>query len=295
MSPTQAEPGLNKESIGWSYEGTPDTVTPETIRAYAAATSDDNPRYLDPTAAGGIVAPPMYAVRLLKEVLFKPLLDSRVNANLLMLLHAGQDMRFFDLLRPGDTVHTRSQIDSIEDKSSGQILTLKMICEREGVTVVDALATLFIRSTQPRDGGGGAQKRGPSPQQPPAEPVWTIDDPITVTADQPLRYAEASLDNNPIHTDASIAQAAGLKTIILQGLCTMAFCQRTAINHAGGGQPERLKRLKVRFSKPVYPEDQLRVQAAVRDDLPGRLTLDTRVINADGQVVLKDGLAELST
>ena len=77
------------------------------------------------------------------------------------------------------------------------------------------------------------------------EQNWPVD------VDQSFRYADASRDRNPIHLDAEFAQTVGLGDVILHGLCTMAMSGRSVLELAGDGQPGRLKRLSVRFSKPV--------------------------------------------
>ena len=46
---------------------------------------------------------------------------------------------------------------------------------------------------------------------------------------------------------------AGLPGIIVHGLCTMAFTSKVAIDKLCSGDPTRLKRLRVRFSRPVLP------------------------------------------
>src|SRR6185295_8424898 len=91
------------------------------------------------------------------------------------------------------------------------------------------------------------------------EPVFKSE--MQVTDDQSFRYAEASGDNNPIHMDQAVAKMAGLPGIILQGLCTMAFTSRAIVQEAAAGDPLRLRRLAVRFSKPVLPGDKITTTA----------------------------------
>lgn len=283
--------GLNRKTIGRSYAGTPELVEAATIAAYARATSDDNPRYFDASWPGGVVAPPMYAVRPLKEVLFAPLLDPEVNADLLMLLHGEQEMRFFAPLRPGDRVEPRSEITDMIDKETGQIIVLRMTCTVRGEVVCEADASCFIR---PRSKAESGKKKEKPVTTPAPAAVYTIEDQILVGADQSRRYALASLDDNPIHVDDATAKAAGLPGVVLQGLCTMAFCQRALVNRVASGDPSRLRRLKVRFSKPVFGGDALTVQARAAAERPGLTTLDLRVVNQRGQEVISAGAAEVA-
>jgi acyl dehydratase len=109
-------------------------------------------------------------------------------------------------------------------------------------------------------------------------------------ADQTFRYAEASGDPVPIHLDDAAARAVGLPGIIIHGLCTMAFCGRAVIDSVAGGDPARLARLAVKFSRPVLPGQEIRVRiyAAEADGAYG-----FEALNAEGQAVVKDGRAEL--
>src|SRR5256885_15255864 len=70
---------------------------------------------------------------------------------------------------------------------------------------------------------------------------------------RPIYYAAASGDFNPIHIDPKVGEAAGLGGAILQGLCTMAWAAEAAVRVYG--DPAKLKKLKVRFSRPVKPGD----------------------------------------
>jgi acyl dehydratase len=283
--------GLNRATIGKSYQGASQEVDVPTIAAFARATSDENPRYLDAARPGGIVAPPMFAVRPMKEILFAPLLDPEVNADLLMLLHGEQEMRFLAPIRPGDRVDPRSVITDMIDKESGQIIVLRMTCAVRGAIVCEAIASCFIR---PRAKAEGAKKKEkPAPAAPAAPLVYVLEDTIQVAPDQSRRYALASLDDNPIHVDDATARAAGLPGVVLQGLCTMAFCQRALVNGVAGGDPARLRQLKVRFSKPVFGGDQLTVQGRVAEDRAGVALLDLRVVNQRGQEVISAGVAEV--
>ena len=78
--------------------------------------------------------------------------------------------------------------------------------------------------------------------------------------DQTFRYAEASGDPVRIHLDDAAARAVGLPGIIIHGLCTMAFCGRAVIESVAGGDPTRLARLAVKFSRPVLPGQEITVR-----------------------------------
>lgn len=80
--------------------------------------------------------------------------------------------------------------------------------------------------------------------------------PITKT--QLVRYAGASGDFNPIHTDDETARKAGLRGVIAQGLLVMGFAGQAITQWV----PKKyLKRFKVRFTDVTYPGDVITVKA----------------------------------
>jgi len=85
-----------------------------------------------------------------------------------------------------------------------------------------------------------------------------------------------------------------LPGIILQGLCTMAFTSRAIVQEACGGDPSRLKRLAVRFSKPVLPGDRLRTTAWKVGSEGGVLRYGYETVNQAGAPVIVNGLAEVA-
>ncbi|MFH1131751.1 MAG: SDR family NAD(P)-dependent oxidoreductase, partial [Pseudomonadota bacterium] len=245
--------GLNRNTIGKTYDGKPDVATPESIKAYALATNDKNPRFLDESHEGGIVAPPMYAVRLNFDTLQKAATDPEVNADLLRLLHGEQDMRFFDLVRANDKISTRAEIAEIIDKASGQLLNIKITCSRNNQPIAETISTLFIRNK----GKNASQEK--TPDKAINKESLLFEENFHVDKDQSYRYAKASGDLNPLHVDDKIAKAAGLPGVVLQGLCSMAFCGQAIVNRLASEDPSRLARLKARFANLVFPGDTLTV------------------------------------
>ena len=116
---------------------------------------------------------------------------------------------------------------------------------------------------------------------------------LKVTPDDGLtkRYAEASGDPNPIHTDPEFAKSAGLPGCILHGLWTMAQVAR-ASNAAVGGDPRSLKRLEVQFRGMGFPEQEVRVTGTVTEADNGRLVVDT-VAEQSGNQIIRNATAEL--
>jgi acyl dehydratase len=122
-----------------------------------------------------------------------------------------------------------------------------------------------------------------------SEPVAAPSYPIA--EDQTRRYADASGDHNAFHLDDEVARAAGLPGIIVHGLCLMAFAGRAVLASQEIDDPAAIRRLAVRFSRPMTPGDALTTR--IRRPENGAIRFDST--DRGGDVILKDGLAELGS
>ncbi|RAL23834.1 hypothetical protein DL240_06690 [Lujinxingia litoralis] len=293
----QASPhaqGPREAAVGKTFEMPARRLTAPEMIAYAEAVHERQPRYLSEEVEGGLVAAPLFAVQPLFSGLEAVLADEELAVDLLRLVHGEQEMIFYDVLRPGDLVVPRAEIASVEEKSSGWLVQVRQHLMREGEAVVEAVSTLFVRKRSPGAPAPQSEAKRAAPKNSPAEPAPDVPEVIfsqeeVVAEDQPRRYAAASGDHNAIHLDASVAKAAGLPDVILHGLCTMAFAARAAVDGVAQGRVERLRRIKVRFARPVFRGERLSTQ--IREREPGRFLLET--LNEKGQPVLSHGEVEI--
>ena len=280
---------LNKACIGKEYPPTTLDVTAEATQKYARACNDDNRAFFDAARPGGVVAPPMFAVVATWNPTMSAVMDPEAGADLLRLVHGEQDMHFLAPIRPGDRITARAKITAIETKATGETMTVELdAVNQDGVAVNHSIFSAFIR-------GGGRRGAAPEPrsEEAPAhgEPVVTVSQ--TIDADQTVRYAEASGDRNPIHVDENVARMAGLPGIIVHGLCTMAFTSKVMIDSLCGGDPMRLKRLRVRFSRPVRPGQTITTRVWADGERDRRRIYAFETVTAEGQAVIRDGVAEI--
>jgi 3-hydroxybutyryl-CoA dehydratase len=107
---------------------------------------------------------------------------------------------------------------------------------------------------------------------------------------RPVYYGAVSGDFNPIHIDPDVGRAAGFPGAILQGMCTMAWMADACTAYLG--DPARVKRLRVRFSRPVVVGDvvTLRGRCVAVEGPVIRLAIEAR--NQRGEEVLKGASAE---
>jgi len=115
---------------------------------------------------------------------------------------------------------------------------------------------------------------------------------ITRSADRyrPIYYAAVSGDFNPIHIDREVAQLAGFPDAILQGMCTMAWLADACTSYFG--DPGRVRRLGVRFSRPVISGDTVTLRGRCVSVEGSVVRVEVEARNQRGEEVLKSAAAE---
>jgi len=278
---------LNRDFLGKEYSTGPQLVEPESIRQFALATNEKNPRYLNTEAE--LVPPPLYPVVFLPPILSQLVDDSEeMDLNILRVVHAGHKMSWKEVLHPGDQIHTTAKIINMEQRGVNDILDLQIHCKREETIVVEMAYRLLVRGKKiARDdkpaGSTHDLERGKS----------LVKKAIVVTDDQGKRYAQASGDHNPIHISDEIARSVGLPSAIVHGLCTMALASQVLVDELLNGDPSRLKSMEVRFSRPLLMDQKLTTEvydAGIKDDGTHVVHFESR--DAKDVPVLLRGVAE---
>jgi len=207
------------------------------------------------------------------------------------MLHAEQDMHFFQPLVPGQPLSTWAEAYSLRNSRMGTRFTMRVVSEDQaGDLVVEQFATMLIRGIEPGDDGGASPPAHAFPTE--AKAVKAGSAAMPVDLDQAVRYAAASGDANPIHVDDEAARAVGLPGVILHGMCTMALCGRAVVDELADGDPTRLLRLAVRFYRPVFPGNDLVTTMYDAGTENGRRIAAFEASSA-GKVVIRDGRAEV--
>ncbi|MDX6525859.1 MAG: hypothetical protein QOI43_1370 [Gaiellales bacterium] len=258
-------------------------VTRERLAEYARAVNDPIDAHL-----AGDVANPVFAIVPVFQSLLEPALDVVPLSALGRVLHGEQDFRFRRPIVPGETLVARGRMTGWEGLPNGTRACVYLETRDEaGDLVNEQYVTFFVRGfddgrtlgeLSPEHRLGDAVRE----QAPVADVTQHIDD------DQTFRYAPASGDPMPIHTDEQIARDAGLPGIIAHGFCVLAFTAWAILEEVGGGDVGRLRRLAVRFAKPVLPGQDIRTR--VWSAGGGTYGFETTVGET---VVLRDGLAEI--
>ena len=281
--------GFALEKLGQWTEGPEFKVEADRTKAYAAATNDTVAAH-----AHGDVAPPVFAVVPIWDTMAGAMAGVVPPEVLLLVVHGEQDMRFHRAIVPGSVLRSKAAPIGIHVKPNGTTVVVKVETRDEsGELVVTQYMTSFFRGVSEGDSGGEeAPGHKLSAETKSGAPVAAVTQ--TLDADQTYRYAEASGDNMPIHLDEEVAKSVGLPGIIIHGLCTMAFTSWGAIQTVAGGDPSRLKRLAVRFSRPVLPGQAITTTFWAAGEVNGNQVFGFETRNDQGEVVIKDGLAEVS-
>jgi acyl dehydratase len=261
--------------------------------AYAAATNDTNPKH-----TAGELAPPLFAVVPVWEAI--GLAVARVTSPdvLMRVVHGEQDIRFHRPIVPGDLLRSRAAPIGVGVRGSGTTVAVKTESRDEaGDLVNEQYFTLFFRGVSDGEGGGRMAPEHKLTAELKATPPIAQATHL-VDADQTFRYADASGDRMPIHLDDAVARAMGLPGIIVHGLCTMAFAGRAVVEELAGGDSARLRRLAVRFSRPVLPGQAVTTHlydagAAADGERVHAYAFET--VNPEGQAAIKDGWAEVTS
>jgi acyl dehydratase len=275
--------GLDKWTDGVRFD-----VTAERIAEYAKATNDPIERH-----TSGAVASPVFAIVPVFESLMEPNLDVVPLSLMGKILHGEQDFRFHRPIRPGETLVSRAKMIGYQGMPNGTTCTVYVETRSEdGELVNEQHVTTFVRGfdageTLGSHAPGHKFDNAPRERAPVAKVVAHVDD------DQTFRYSPAAGDPMPIHLDVEFAKAMGLPGIIAHGLCTMAFTSWAVLTEVGESDVDKLRRLAVRFAKPVLPGQDITTRIWEVGAADGVTTYAFETTAGD-EVVIKDGLADIA-
>lgn len=196
---------------------------------------------------------PAFAVTIARN----PILEAIVSfgGSMLTLVHGGQRCVFHRPIPSQGTLLTTAKATALYDKGKAAVGIFESSTVTEGGDpVFDTEWQIFYRG----EGGFGGERGKDAPEYKPPEgkaPDHRFE--MSTLDTQALIYRLASQDMNPIHSDPEIAKKAGFPKPILHGLCTFGHATRAAVLGACRGDPDRLKSIEGRFTKPVFPGDTI--------------------------------------
>ena len=187
------------------------------------------------------------------------LMDPALEIDYVKVLHGEQGIVFERPLAPAATVRGEYEVLAVDDKGPGKGALIsfekRIVDAKDGAIICRVRATYFLRG----DGGCGSWKEAPAvpPALPDRAPDRVVD--LPTLPRQALIY-RLNGDYNPVHIDPAVAAKAGFAMPILHGLCTFGIACFGLIQQVCGGDPARLAEIFVRFSRPVYPGDTIRLE-----------------------------------
>lgn len=219
--------------------------------------------------------------------------DPRTQVNSKMVVHGEHLMRFHAPLPPSGTVRGTTRVIDVIDKGENRgaiVLTEREIIDDGSGRLV---ATIEQATMCRGDGGFSAlaesSSKSAKPSSAPSVPVAADDQFDIPTLPQSALLYRLCADPNPLHADPKIAAVAGFDRPILHGLCTYGVAARAIMHMCCTNDPDRLARLSVRFTSPVFPGETIRTEIWRNDDqVRFRCSVPQRDV-----VVISNGIAEI--
>ncbi len=218
--------------------------------------------------------------------------DPRYGVNWRRVLHGETSITLHAPLPVEGELIGRTSIGAIFDKGEkgAIVFQTREIHLQDGVHIATVRNATMLRD----EGGFGGSGEGRPQPHPIPERAPDIVHMLSTAANQAMIY-RLSGDLNPLHIDPAVAAAAGFPRPILHGLATYGFAGRAVLAALCDNQPERLRRLDVRFSSPVFPGETIKVEIwreganGIGNRAAFRATAQERE-----QLVLNNGYAEFA-
>ena len=189
--------------------------------------------------------------------------------------------RYLEMLQPlptEGTVQVTSRLVGVHPRGRGNgfVECESNVTDEQGNVCVRLVNGSFRRGVEelgdiePFEGSG--QTFSAKIAVPETSPDVTVE--VRIPKNQAHIY-RLSGDYNPLHIDPESAKFGGFDEPILHGLCTFGHCGQLLLGALCDGDASRFRKIKVRFSAPVYLDDTLRL--AAWHDGTGRVIFEARV------------------
>jgi acyl dehydratase len=259
-------------------------IDADLIRRYAAATKDPSPR-----VRAGQVVPPVAIVTQIWDAQNAgrdALIPDEVKETSSSGVHGEHDVLLHRPIVPGEPLVT--WVEGVAARPAGRnaAVTLRYttLDRHDGLVAEQWWTTVYLNTTCAPVGAALPDHAFPDEarQYPAGTFATAVDD------DMARRYAEVSNDWAPHHFDLAAAKQTGFDRLFLHGMCTMALCAQGVVAAVAPDQPERVRRVAVRFASPTFLGEELHVQLYAAGPLGYAFEADCA-----GARVITHGRAEL--
>jgi acyl dehydratase len=266
--------------------------------AFSAALGDTGPHYLDTTS--DVVAHPLFPIAPEWAVHLEGR-DQLAGNGLtpderLRSVHATHDCHIHRLVRPGDRLDTRATVVLAEARRPGAYVVTRLdTTDADGEPVCTTWQASVYRGVAV---DGGDRVHADPPPLPAAAsnggapPLAEIR--VPVPANLAHVYSECARIWNPIHTDVEVARRMGLPDIILHGSATLALAVSRVVDHAAGGDPNRVRRLGGMFRGMVLMPSEIRLRLLADEMTDDGRVVAWDVLNAEAQPAITKGFVVLA-
>jgi acyl dehydratase len=269
FSSTEERSWTTKDTLLYALGVGAGSEDPTSELAFTTENSHDTPQQVLPTFAAVLPADRGIGLREMGDF------------SLRQILHAEQGIRLYGPLPPAGSVRSTSRIANMYDKGANALIVMEAeyVDAKSGQPLAATTTGIMVRG----EGGFGGE-RGPQSQW--TQPERAADYSVTyqTSLNQALLY-RLSGDRNPLHSDPWFAKMAGFPRPILHGLCTYGFTGRALLHLCCDGDPARFGSMHVRFSRPVFPGQNLQINAWEDGD---RVLFQTR--SDTGDIVIDHGV-----
>ena len=258
--------------------------------AYAASINDANPRYFDDLRSAGLNVHPCIVFSLQWASRFRP--DHKPNLRAAPFgVHASSDLRIFRPFKAGEAITTQGQMIQKRQIQPGVYNVDRYRMTASDGELVAELDYNGITRGATLDGPDAIIDEEPAwPEFGEAsdDPMWRTDVPVGLHAGQ--QYTECAQIYNPIHTEPSVAKAAGLPDIILHGSATKAMSLTAVVNACFDGDATRITRVCGQLRGMVLMGSVITVEGLAEEVVDGEKRVLFRTLNTQGQAAISSGI-----
>lgn len=283
---------ISSEVVGRTGDSIARSIDARWTMAYAAGLGDLAPVFLDTRARADVLAHPLFPVCFEWPLFLDPRCmptdlpaQERVRG-----VHFTHDLTLHRPIRAGMEVTTRATLVKVEARRSGayQLARIDTVAG-DGEPVSTTWYGMLLRDVEIVGGDRALEDSGPALE--PAEDGNFVESQsseysIPVAANAALVYTECARIWNPIHTDAAVAEAAGLPEPILHGTATLGLAVSRVVAECFDGDAERVVRIAARFGAMVRMPSTLALRIGPVHDGSVRF----EVLESGGGRAVRDGL-----
>lgn len=275
-------------------------VTEQSIADYCAAVRNDNPLYLDATAAskgpfGGIIAPPTYVFKCAplrrNEVMHAQGYASPEEKRDRATPYAKCELRFERPIKVGDEITSTVTLHDKYERRGNQFITWRVEASNQaGEEVVEYDYTIIWRRA-PQDPSAPKTERPAAAEPAPVADAGTTLPTVTKLETQEAidQYSELTRVRPRIspslHSDPEFAQRTIFGGTVNMGVATAAYCSE--VLELGLGPGALLvpgTRLEYKGIRPVHAGTELTLTGRVMEEHDGIAECEIIVNDADGKL-----------